>query len=308
MAQNPLEGLKLMAELQKETPFNKLDPKDFTPASLAKFAQTKNYGDLVRLDKLHFADNGGATIGLDPFTGQQRSTSPKTGNPFSDLLVAGPDGRLVQNSPLIGAKKDIAHAGAARTNVSVDAAPKAFWSDFGRSASDALFKEREGAQGAVSVLQGVGEIRKAVQGGAFQGAGAEMKLGAAKALNSLGANIDPQTVANSELFNTHAKQFVLSQIKLLGANPSNADREFIEKTVPSLSTDKNALPKLLDFLESKARGQVQGYNSKIRGVQNQPNAAFMPFSLEVQEPPAAPAAPKPSMRWDPQTKKLVPVN
>lgn len=198
-----------------------------------------------------------------------------------------------------------AAAGAARTNVMVDTAPKAFWSDFGKQASEQVFKEREGAQAAAATLQGVGEIRKAVEGGTFQGAGADYKLAAAKALGALGAQIAPEQVANSEQFNAIANQFVLNHIKGLGANPSNADREFIEKTVPRLSTDPRALPLLLNFMESKARATVESYNSKIKGIQQQPGAGFMPFSLEVPVPEAKPTQqPSKARRFNPATGRI----
>lgn len=174
---------------------------------------------------------------------------------------------------------------AARTNVVVDAAPKSFWQDFGKGASDVFFKEREAAQAAAGIIGSVGSIRQAVAGGAYQGTGAELKLGAAKALGAIGMPYDQKTVANTELFNAQANKFVLDSIKQLGANPSNADRDFIEKTVPRLSTDPAALPQLLDFLESKARASVRTFNDKAKKAQQNPAAQGMPFQLEVPEPP-----------------------
>lgn len=255
---------------------NNIDAKDYTQDSLAKFLQTRNPADLVAVRKREVA-NG---VAYDPY-----SVAP--GTVFNDVnqpFLRDQNGNIVPNTPYQRFQLQKAAAGAARTNVSVDAAPKAFWGDFGKSASDQLFKEREAAQAAASTLQGLDEIRKAAAGGAFQGAGADMKLGAARALRSLGMNISPNEVANSEQFNAIAGQFVLNHIKQLGANPSNADREFIEKTVPRLSTDPAALPGLLNYMESKARGQVESYNNKIRGVQQQPGAQFLPYSLEVPIP------------------------
>ena len=206
------------------------------------------------------------------------------------------DGKVVANPAYQQFELEKAQRGAARTNVStvVDAAPKAFWQDFGKNASDTLFKERESAQAAAGTLQSVAEIRRAAEGGAYQGAGAELKLGAAKALQGLGMPYDKNTVANSELFNAQANQFVLNSIKGLGANPSNADREFIEKTVPRLSTDPAALPQLLSFMENKARGQLKNYNTKIQGVQRQPMGQSIPMSLEVPEPEVPSVKPAPS--------------
>lgn len=182
---------------------------------------------------------------------------------------------------------DTARKRAGATNVSLsNPAPKAFWGDLGKQQSEVFFKEREGAVAAGGVLSSVAEIRKAAQGGAYQGAGAQLKLGAAKALGALGMPYDEKTVANSEVFDAQANTFVLSLIKQLGANPSNADLAFIRKTVPQLSTDPAALPRLLDFMEQRARGVIRSFNDKAGKVKNDPNAPALPFDLNVPEPPA----------------------
>lgn len=67
----------------KEAPINKLDAKDYTPASVQKFAQTGNYGDLVRLDKAQFQNTGGFTVALDPFTGKPLNQIANTQSPDS---------------------------------------------------------------------------------------------------------------------------------------------------------------------------------------------------------------------------------
>ena len=194
--------------------------------------------------------------------------------------------QLAQQNPEFAAYQERINQSRA-TRVNVDSGPKAFDSNLGKFAVDTFAKQRESAQAAAGVLQSVGEIRKAVQGGAYQGAGAELKLGAAKALGALGMSYDANTVANTELFNAQAKLFVLSTIKTLGPNPSNADREFIEQTIPRLQTDPTALPKLLAFMERKAESEVTRYNSNAKKVQSR--AGYLPFSLEVQTPESTPA-------------------
>jgi len=69
---------------KREQQINKLDVKDFTPASVAKFAQTQNYGDLVRMDKLHMGTEGGDFKGRNPFTGEE-VVSSKNSKSFSDI-------------------------------------------------------------------------------------------------------------------------------------------------------------------------------------------------------------------------------
>ena len=80
---DPMKALALQQSLQKESTINKLDVKDFTPASVARYAQTRNYGDLVRLDKAHFANTGGSTTAMDPFTGRPLNSIANTQSPDS---------------------------------------------------------------------------------------------------------------------------------------------------------------------------------------------------------------------------------
>lgn len=229
-------------------------------------------------------------VARDPTTGKvlwQNDTAESV-DPFIRMLKqSGIDPASPQGQAIIRARiqKETTHAPG--TNVNVNAGPKAFDADLGKFAVDAFAKQRESAQAAAGVLQSIGEIRKAVQGGAYQGAGAELKLGAAKALGALGMPYDANTVANTELFNAQAKSFVLNTIKTLGPNPSNADREFIEQTIPRLQTDPTALPQLLAFMERKAGSEVTRYNANAKKVQSR--ADYLPFSLEVQVPEVAPA-------------------
>jgi hypothetical protein len=206
------------------------------------------------------------------------------------------NGQVVPNAAYQQFELEKARNGAARTNVStvVDAAPKAFWSDFGKSASDTLFKERDAAQAAASTLSGIQQVRAAAEGGAYQGAGADLKLGAAKALQGLGMPYDAKMVANSELFVAGVNKFAMDQIKSLGTAPTDKDLAFLQSTLPRLTTDPTALPQFLGFMENKARSQLTGYNAKVKKVQSQPGAQSIPMSLEIPEPEMAPAKPSPS--------------
>lgn len=81
--EDPMKALSLQQSLQKESTINKLDVKDFTPASVARYSQTRNYGDLVRMDKAHFANTGGQTTAMDPFSGQPLNSVANTQSPDS---------------------------------------------------------------------------------------------------------------------------------------------------------------------------------------------------------------------------------
>ncbi len=60
----------LMTALSKDqdsTLFQKIDPKDYTAGSVAKFASTRNYADLVPVRKKELANLGGVSRAYDPY-------------------------------------------------------------------------------------------------------------------------------------------------------------------------------------------------------------------------------------------------
>ena len=65
----------------------------------------------------------------------------------------------------------------------------------------------------------------------------------------------------SQLYNAEASKLVLEKVKMLGANPSNADVTFIQKTVPQLATSSEARSLMADFMEKKARQAIKTYKS-----------------------------------------------
>ncbi len=85
---DPMKALALQQTLQKESTINKFDVKDFTPQSVAKYSLTRNYGDLVRMDKAHFANTGGQTVAMDAFTGQPLNSVTNTQSPDNAASTA----------------------------------------------------------------------------------------------------------------------------------------------------------------------------------------------------------------------------
>lgn len=89
LAQNgEYEKAMAMMPKPKELQINKLNASDFTPASLAKFAQSQNYGDLERLEKASFQNTGSKTYALNPFTGAPLNSIENTQDPNSRASVA----------------------------------------------------------------------------------------------------------------------------------------------------------------------------------------------------------------------------
>ncbi len=102
-----LQEIQALMPAKAENPFGKVDPKDFTPESVRKFALTKNYADLVPRTRVEFVDGRA----VDPFATAPGTVLPRQSNPVADLLVPGPGGQLVPNKPLIDAKKQLVPPG-----------------------------------------------------------------------------------------------------------------------------------------------------------------------------------------------------
>jgi hypothetical protein len=255
----PMDAMKLQQAMAKDTPINKLDVKDFTPASVQRFAQTGNYGDLVRLDKLHFADTGGAVTGLDPFTGKPVGSAPKTGNPFNDLLITDGQGGVRPNSPLIGAKAAIARAGASNVSAMTKQEgeeSKAVGKFFGENYAD-VQKAGFNAQSSINRINRLGQLLEGVDTGKFAPLGVEV----AKTAESLGLKVDPK------LANKEAAIALSSEIALQLRNPSggagmpgamsDADRNFLAGMVPGIEKTPQGRKSIIETAKKLAQRDIE---------------------------------------------------
>lgn len=194
-------------------------------------------------------------------------------------------GNLVPNMPVVQAKGSIAAAGKPSvTNTVINAGPKEFEKQLGELDAKQLGKWRDSAEAANNALGVVQNLRNAEKQGAYSGAGADQKLAAARVIETLTGST-PKGQVGSELYNSESKKLVLEHIKTLGANPSNADRDFIEKTVPQLATSAQARTAMADFMERKAKSQIDLYQrADSHARKNHGLGGFQQFG-----PTAAPA-------------------
>lgn len=184
---------------------------------------------------------------------------PPQANPASDLLVPDGQGGFKPNTQLVGLKKEIAQAGKPNQQTTVMyAGPKAFATELGKLDAEQLNKWRTGAEAANGTLGVVENLRNAEAKGAYSGATADARLAGARFVEAV-TGVAPKGMVGSELYNAESKKLILEHIKTLGANPSNADREFIEKTVPQLGTSAQARAAMTQFMERKAMQQIDLY-------------------------------------------------
>jgi len=224
--------------------------------AVKNFYEAKNLGR----DKVQFKDVGGSLVPVNEYGEQANVPSlPMTGNPFKDLLVAGPDGKPVVNEPMYAAKSRIANAGAARNSTTViNAGPKAFETELGKLDAGQLDKWRGDAQTAQSLLGTIDSLRQAEKTGAYSGGGADTRLAVSNMIEGW-TGIVPKGLVGSQVYNAEANKLILDRVKALGANPSNADREFIQKTVPQLANNSEARKQMADWMEQKAKKTINLY-------------------------------------------------
>lgn len=247
---------RMMQILQNSTPQQAI-ASGVPPEMVKSYYESRNYGR----DKVVFKDAGGKLVPVTEFGDTPQGVKPidKTGNPFSDLLVMGPDGTLTPNAPLVQVKGEIARAG--RPSITVNnPGPKAFETELGKLDAKQLDEARDQATQAQASLGVVERLRAAESQGAYSGGLADQKLAAANLLNGI-TGVTPKGLVGSQLYNAEASKLVLQHVKGLGANPSNADREFIEKTVPRLATSAEARQALVQFIEQAAKRTIENYQA-----------------------------------------------
>lgn len=283
MGINPLEGMKLRASLAKESQFDKFKPENYTPQSVAEAMRTGDYSKLVRQDKLHFADNGGGIVGLNPFTGAQVSTTDKTGDPFSDLVVRGPDGRLVPNSALVGAKSQIAKAGKTDVNLAVNT-EKSLLTTMGEGLGKQLDASLAGAQSAQNTINTAGQIKQLVESGkVITGPGADYRVTLARLGEALGVGgkDNAERLANTaQLVQGLAKTELDSAKSIAGQGPvTDFERTLIRRAAAGdLSMTSSELTTLASALDKSGRSRIKQHQTQVQRLQQMPGAApLIPF-------------------------------
>lgn len=161
---------------------------------------------------------------VDPLTGQTIGAPiPKQADMSSDLLIPGPDGKLVPNTALIGVKEGLAQAGKSTTNVSVNTGQKGFDNTLklrGDFRSEPNYKAHQEMQSAhaqigAGLKQGtpVGDLASATKIMKLLDPGSvvrESELGMAMAASGLGdrlANYAQNVISGNKLTPTQRKDF-----------------------------------------------------------------------------------------------------
>lgn len=284
MAVNPQRGLQLMQAMQKELPVDKISPEKFTPASLAKFAQSRNYGDLEPRDKLEFVEG----VGVNPYdTSNANRAIPNPNKPFQ--MAA--DGSIVPNSAYQQYELNKAAAGAARVNNNVAVnTEKSLLNEIAGGVGKQVDASLAAAKGAASTISTLNNLDAALNSGKIMAGPATAPAQIALQLGTqlgLGGKNTQETLQN-----TRAAMQAMAQLELDTAGQMKGQGQITESERAILrkaaSGDINmTLPELktLSAVSRRtAQARIQQHNQNVQPLLQNPNAAAVAPFLTVQPP------------------------
>lgn len=285
MGVNPMKGMQLMQSLQKELPVDKINPEKFTPASLAKFAQTRNFGDLVPRDKLEFVEG----VGVNPYDPANANRAiPNPNKPFA----MDASGNIVPNRAY--QDYEIRKAGAGATRVSNNVAvntEKSFLNEIAGGMGKQVDASLAQARGASDSLRTIGQLSEILNSGKVM-AGPATKP--AMLLTQLGAQLGLAGKDSKEtLEKTRAAMQQMAQLELDAAAQMKGqgqitenERDIIRRAASGdISMTLPELKTLTASLEKTARYRIERHNQNVQPLLANPNAAALAPFLTVPAPP-----------------------
>lgn len=228
--------------------FIRANADKYTPASIQTFSSSGNYSDLKEITKE--AKDIAPSADFVAVAGELGfGVKNKIGDYSPEQLKA-------INQTLFQRAKEK----APRTQVSVDTKGlSAFAEKLGEEDAKAVVQARNKRDSALSELQTLDRAIGLSNAPVVSGSLADLRLDVLNFLDTAGilGGRPKQQLVNSQQFQKETGDLVLAKIKALGANPSNADREFVAKIVPSLNTSAEARRQLLDYLQKRAQQVVE---------------------------------------------------
>lgn len=289
MGVNPLRGMQLLQSLQKEIPVDKIDPTKFTPDSLAKFAQSRNYGDLTPRDKLEFVEG----VGVNPFdpTNANRAI-PNPNKPFQ----MDAQGNIMPNKAYQNYEISKAAAGAARTsnNISVNT-EKSFLNEIAKGAGSQLDASLAGAKGAQSTISTLNNLDSAINSGKVM---AGPLTAPAQVLMQVGTQLGLGGKSSKEtLEKTRAAMQAMAQLELDAASQmkgqgqiTESERAILRKAASGdISMSIGEIQTLSKVARKTAENRIRQHNQNVAPLLNNPNAGALAPFLTVPQPEAAQA-------------------
>jgi len=270
----------------------------YTPESLAKYQESQNVADLILLEK---TKDDVVVVGnalVSKTTGQPiyQGEKPEKYSDFARKLIeAGltPDTEPFQRRMLDYINQETKGAAQGKGNVfvggiSVDtgAAAKAAGTVIGQNVAN--------IESQFSLKTGVGDALKLIDKGIYAGAYGPEKGFIAK-FTGIG---DPKKVQNTEVFLANIGEIVIPRLQQFGGNDSNEELKYLQKVVAG---DQRLEPESMRRILASAEKKIA---NNIARLQKQAESGKTGEALPLQPMQPTPSQPKPTKRYNPQTKKV----
>ena len=213
--------------------------------------------------------------------------SNASNKPINGYLVRGADGNYAVDPKLFEAERVLKATGATRVNNNINTQYEpAFNKEMAQLDAKSLDGMRAKAEAGSGMLNSIARMRN-LNDKVYSNGTAEAKLATANFLAGLGVNVgDPAKLAASQEFDSLAGKLTLDSLGgSLGPGVSNSDVQFIKKTAPQLGHSAEARQQMYDFLERKAKQQVDAYSdARSYAEKNGGLRGWTPPKIEEQKP------------------------
>jgi hypothetical protein len=288
-------------ERQGADPFQQLlRAGKFTPESLAKYQETGNVADLRDIEKVKddVVVVGNALVSKSTGKPIYEGEKPQKYSDFARKLIeAGltPDTEPFQRRMLDYVNQETKGAGQGKGNVylggiSVDTGVAA------KAAAKVIGEGVANIESQFSLQTGISDALKLIDNGIYAGAYGPEKGFVAK--YSLGTVGDPKKLENTEVFMANIGEIVIPRLQQFGGNDSNEELKYLQKVVAG---DQRLEPASMRRILASAEKKIA---NNIARLQKQAESGKTGEGLPLQPMQTAPSQPKPTKRYNPQTKKL----
>ena len=294
MGMNPVKGVAFQQSLQKDTPFNKVDAKDFTPDSVRAFAANggRDYSLLQARVKSEVAPNG---MAYNPFDVKPGTVFADPNKPFS----TNPQGGFTPNMPFQNFELSKAKSGASNTSIKVE---NKMGEGLASQVGPMMKESVSAAEGAAKQADAANRILAAVDSNKlFTGPGAELRLTAAQLSDTLGVggNNNAEKIANTRQTLQGLSQLTLqgrAQMRGQGAI-TESESKLAERAVSGdISMTPVEIKQLANAAKRSANYMQSEHQRKLKVMQQNPGLqGLTPFYDVSPVDAGTPAAPKATM-------------
>lgn len=234
---DPKQNLPVFSNPKEDqsTPFGKVNPGDFTPASIAKFAQTKSYGDLVPMPK----QQQGAQPYYSPFDSSEGAMvfNHRTGKMEPAMGTSGQ--RIIKSVSDPSLQGQLAES-------------KKLGADTGEQ--KALLPIKKDA------LTSISEAKNMLNAGIYAGGWGPTQKNIAKYTPGM----DKDKVERTEAFISHIGNVVVPRLKEFGGNDSNEELKYLKGiTGGDIALEPGALKVILDSAEMKMARNINRLSAPV---------------------------------------------